>query len=114
MIFSLFLSVFWVIFLLFIWFKTDAIEKYSSLFFLNRFTKVDKFIEYKKINPIVEYLPFLRTTYKNFFVNLITCVPCFNFWIVLLLVVIYKILALYPIVYLLSYIIFKLLNKYVF
>ena len=114
MLVSIILSISWVILILFIWFKTDAFEKYSSLFRVKKLFKVDKFLEYKKINPVAEYIPYLRINYKNFFVSLVTCTPCLNFWLVLLITLINKILFLYPVVYLLSYIIYKLLNKYVF
>jgi hypothetical protein len=107
-------SIFLSLFILFIWFKTDAFEKYCKLFRITRLTKIDNFNEYKKINPVAEYLNFLRINYKNFVISLLTCVPCFNFWIVLSVTIIYKTILFYPVVYLSTYILYKILNKYVF
>lgn len=108
------LTIFWSVFILFIWFKTDAFEKYCKLLRIDKLVKLDKYVEYKKINPIADYLPFLRSNYKNFFVNLITCVPCFNFWLILFFSALFQTIVFFPISYIITYTIQKLLNKYVY
>lgn len=111
---SLIMSIFWINFIIFIWFKTDFIVSYSKLFKLNKLFKVDKFEEYKNINPTADYLNFLRINHKGFFIKLISCVPCLMVWISLFVLLIYNVLLFYPMVYVLSYTVYKILNKYVY
>lgn len=114
MVVNFILSIFWINLFLFIWFKTDAFISYCKLFRLSRVFKIDDFENYKMLNPVADYLSFIRINYKNFFIKIITCVPCFLFWICVFILIIYKLIVLFPIVYLLSYSIYQLLNKYVY
>ena len=50
------LEIFWVIFLLFIWFKTDAFIQYAKLFKISKITKVDLWETYRLSNPKITYL----------------------------------------------------------
>ena len=107
------LEIFWVIFLLFIWFKTDAFIQYAKLFKISKITKVDFWETYRLSNPKITYLDYISIKHRNFFTKLITCKPCLTFWIVLTISLIFNSMYLFPIIYMLSYIIYKLIEKYV-
>jgi len=107
------LEIFWVIFLLFIWFKTDAFIQYSKLFKIGKITKVDLWETYRLSNPKITYLEYISIKHRNFFTKLITCKPCLTFWIVLIISLIFNSTYLFKIIYMLSYIIYKLIEKYV-
>ena len=53
------LEIFWVIFLLFIWFKTDAFIQYAKLFKISKITKVDLCETYRLSNPKITYLEYI-------------------------------------------------------
>jgi hypothetical protein len=109
------LLVFWINFILFIWFETDAIVEYSKLFRLQKFFKVDKFENYKKeFNPSINYHSYIRQKHETFITKLITCVPCFNFWIVILICLVFNKFIFFPVLFLSSYLIHKILKKYIY
>ena len=105
------LDIFWSIFILFMWFDTDAFIEYSKIFKLHRIFKVDKFLEYKELNPKASYLTYIRKNYNNFLTRLVTCPSCIAFWIVLFICIISNSLIFYPIVYITSFSIYMLLKK---
>ena len=107
-------QIFWINFLLFIWFDTDSFVEYFRLLKLNKLFKIDKFDEYKMQNPKISYLSFIRQKYSNFYTRLITCPPCINFWIVFVLCIIYNNIIFFPIIYVISYVIYMLLKKNVY
>lgn len=104
-------GVFWSLFILFIWFETDALLEYSKLIGLSKLFKVNYFTKYLELNPKASYFSFLRKYYNNFFVRLITCPPCLTFWVVFIICSIYKNYLEYPIIYLISYIVYIFLKK---
>ena len=55
-------QIFYVIFLLFIWFNTDAFISYSKLFRLSKLFKINSWEEYRMINPKMEYFLILELT----------------------------------------------------
>ena len=85
------IQILWINFILFIWFETDGFIQYSKLFRLGKLFKINEFLEYKEDkNPKMNYLSYIRQKHNNFFTKLITCVPCYNFWIVLLVVILFN------------------------
>jgi hypothetical protein len=104
-------QIFYVIFLLFIWFNTDAFISYSKLFRLSKVFKIHKWEEYRMINPKIEYFSYIRNKHTNFLTKLITCKPCLAFWIVLVSCIIFNNIIYYPIIYMLSYSIYTLLCR---
>ena len=109
------IQILWINFILFIWFETDGFIQYSKLFRLGKLFKINEFLEYKEDkNPKMNYLSYIRQKHNNFFTKLITCVPCYNFWIVLLVVILINSIYLYPLIYLTSYSLYKILKKYVY
>lgn len=105
------IEVFTAIFLLTIWFKTDAFVQYISLLKLDRFFKVRDFIEYKKINSDIDYSTYLLLKHNNFFTKLISCPFCINFWLVLGLSLLFNTIIYLPIVYVLSINVYLLLER---
>jgi hypothetical protein len=104
-------QIFWINLFLFIWFNTDAFLSYCKLFKIDSF-KIKEFNEYSIENPKSDYLSFLRIKHFCFIVDLITCKPCLCFWISLIFT--FCNILNFPIVYLISYILYKILNKYVY
>jgi len=88
--------------ILLVWFKTEAIVEYSKLFKITRFFRVDKYLEYKKINPDINYISYLTIKNPNFFTKLITCPYCLNFWISLISCILYENILLLPLIYIAS------------
>lgn len=105
MMIVIFKEVFWCIFLMFIWFRTDAFPNYFS----NRWTK--HYFEYKNINPEISFPNFLVLKYPNFWTKLVSCQPCFLVWILIFISFIFD-FSNFPIVYILSYFMFRLFVKY--
>lgn len=107
-------QIFWINLIMFIWFNTDAFISYSSVIPFKKFFKIKGFLEYSKINPKADYTSWLRINEPGFIYQLITCKPCFGFWITLIVCLIYSNLVIFPILYLTSYVIYKISNKYVY
>jgi hypothetical protein len=107
-------QIFWVNFLLFIWFNTDAFIDYSSAFGLGSILKIKKFKEYKESDPRSDYLNFIRIKYPNFITKLISCKPCICFWFVLSISLFFNSILYFAPIYLVSYILYRLLDKYIY
>lgn len=107
------IQIFWVVFILFIWFNTDAFIQYGKLLKLDKLTKIDLWESYRLTNPKITYLEYLSIKHRGFFTKLITCKPCLNFWITLIICLLFDSLIELPVIYMLSYITHKLIEKYV-
>jgi len=96
-------------FVLTIWFQTNAFAEY--LFFL---PVVKKYNLAKKLNVATTFLNFLSINYDSFFVRLISCPYCVNFWINLFLsyFIGWKFFGLLYILSILQYKIIVILSKY--
>jgi hypothetical protein len=105
-------QIFWSLFFLTIWFKTEAFIEYSKLFRLDGIFKIDNYELYKKINHSIQYLDFLSLKYPNFLTKLISCPFCINFWICIGLS--YDNLLFFPIVYIASITIFNCLERTIY
>ncbi len=106
-------QIFWVVLILFIWFSTDAFIQYSKVLKLSKYFRIEEWESYRISNPKIGYLDYLVLKHKSFFTKLISCKPCFNFWITLTICLIFGTLVYYPVIYISSYIIYKLIDKYV-
>lgn len=105
----------YIVFILFIWFNTNSFVEYSTMLGTNKIFKIDLYKEYLLINPLIKYNEYLLIKHNRFLVRLITCKPCLCFWITLLSIIISNSSFLFlPLIYLLSYITYKSLDKYVF
>jgi len=102
------ISIFYVVFLLFIWFDTTAFVDYSKLFRLNKIFLISNWEEYRTINPRIDYLSFIGTRKRNFITKLVSCKPCFTFWLSIISCLIFSKILYLPIVYILSYLIYNI------
>jgi hypothetical protein len=100
------------IMILLIWFKTDAFLEYMSLFRIKGLTKIKHFEEYKKINPTISYLNFIKIKFPNFFTKLITCPYCLSFWTALGICFLFNNILFLPLYYIGSIFVYKLLENY--
>lgn len=105
------IQIFYVVFLLYMWFETDGFIEYSKLFRLDKKFKINLWMEYRQINPKIDYLSYLRLKHNSFFIRLISCRPCLCFWIVFLTLFIFGNLFSFPLVYIMSYLIYNLVCK---
>lgn len=110
---DIFNQIIWNNLILFLYFNTDSVYNYAKLINI-KFFKIKEFEEYKLNYPKADYFSYLRIKHSNFLSKLITCKPCFLFWINLLICIFFGNLIYFAIVYLSSYISYKLLNKYVY
>jgi len=68
--------------ILLILFNTDAFVEYCRLIKpLRKLFKIDKFDEAYQNDFELNYVTYLRINHNNFFVRLITCPTCLNFWL---------------------------------
>ena len=109
----LMIQIFWVVFLLFIWFNTDAFIQYSKIIGLSRLFKINDWEDYRLESPRITYLEYLTLKNRGFFTKLISCKPCLTFWITITICLIFNSLVLFPVIYMLSYIIYKIIDRYV-
>lgn len=109
------LQIFWINFILFLWFETDGFIEYCKLFRISKIFRIDDYEIYKKeSNPGITYHSYIRQKVKSFWSKLFTCVPCLNFWLVLFFTSVFNNLYLYPVVYIISYITYKILKKNIY
>ena len=104
-------QIFYVVFLMFVWFETDAFVEYSKLFRLSSFFKIDDWEKYREINHRISYLEYLRIKHCSFFVKMLTCRQCLAFWLVLVTYSYFDGVVFFPAVYILSYLVYAVLRK---
>lgn len=97
-------SIFWSIFILFIWFKTDAFIQY---FFNLKIVK--DFESYRFVNPDISFTDFIYLKNPNFWTKLLSCQPCFLFWVLITFSFYYG-FSHFAFRYILSYTFFRLLK----
>ena len=79
--------------ILLFWYETDFVLEYGKLFRLNKFLGIDKYYEKKKFNLEMTYFLFVVTTYKGFFIRLISCEICFSTWLSIIITGIFSLLS---------------------
>jgi hypothetical protein len=100
------IQIFWVVFLMFIWFKTDAFTDYFSYL-----KSVKDWKSYKsEKNPELSYPDYIFLNNQNFRTKLLSCRHCLLFWFVILTSFYFGFFN-FPIVYILSLILFRLIEK---
>jgi hypothetical protein len=98
-------NIFWLVFILFIWFDTDAFVWWFERF---KIFKIKEYKSYKEdMDMDISYPDWLFLNNSTFLKKIISCPPCLLFWICIPFG-----LYLFPINYIMSYIIYKLINKY--
>ena len=98
--------------ILLIWFETEALLEYAKVFRLNKLFKIN---EYEKclnenLEDDVSYPDFLASEYNNFFTRLISCPICLGFWVTLC-VAFYLNIELFPVINILSMLLYFLTKK---
>ncbi len=111
-------EIFWVVLILFIWFETDAFVQYCKAFRLSKLLKINDWEEYKITTTNIGYLDYILIKHKGFFTKLVSCQPCLTFWITIIVKLFFIssfnfFVATFPITYILSYVIYKIIKKYV-
>lgn len=101
--------IFWIVFLQYIWFNTDAFIWWSKLFKLGKFLRIDDWDQYRlEVNPKIKYYEFIFQKYPNFATKLLSCKPCLILWFTIILILIFsQNLVSIPIFYLISYLVYK-------
>jgi hypothetical protein len=98
-------SIFWSVFIMFIWFKTDAFCQYFPFL-----SKVKEWNDYRIKNTDISFPNFLFLRNPNFWTKLISCQPCLLFWIVILLSFLFG-FSYFPVKWAISYFIFRVISK---
>ena len=71
--------------LLLIWFETDAIVEYGSIFTkISNLFKLKELEKKREIIPLLTYPTFLSLYYSNFIIKGLTCPICLNTWLSIL------------------------------
>jgi hypothetical protein len=101
------------VFILIVHFHTNVFfEYFSKIHFIFKLLKMDKYIEYKKMTKTeCYYLEYLITFYNNFFIRLIGCSLCLNFWITLVLCAVLSKMGSFFICYVVSVILYLIFRK---
>jgi len=109
---SIIITITWSIFILFIWFKTNAFVEYCKVLRLGKILKINNWEVYRLETTNLKYLEYISLKHKNFITSLISCVDCILVWIVLINSIIFDTIYYYPITYIISYFLYKIIKKY--
>lgn len=101
-------------FFLLVWFHTEAFVEYIKVFKLGHLFRVNKYLEYKNVNPSITYIEFLTIKNPNFFTKLFSCGYCLSFWLTLLSCLLFNNLILFFIIYMISIVIYNILRRYIY
>jgi cytosine/uracil/thiamine/allantoin permease len=108
------ISVFWVVFLMLIWFESDAFVRYTDLLGIDEAFYLHEYHVHKdqSLEPL-DYLDFIRQhDQKSFWVALFSCQTCLSFWGSLLVSCIVTSAYFLPVVYVLSLCLYLFIKKY--
>lgn len=95
-----------------IWFNSDFIIEYGTVFGLSKFFKIQEYKEKQREIPIpLAYPLFLKMKYDNFFIKLITCPICLSVWLSAILGAYFLSWSFIPVICILSLIIYGLIRK---
>ncbi len=75
--------IFLFVFVLIIWFNTEAFVEYCHVLKLKWF-KVQDYLNAKESDFTLTYHSYLLQKHNSFFIRLITCPFCLNFWLILI------------------------------
>ena len=101
--------IFLISLILLIWFKTEAILEYGSLIGLSKFLKCKEFQEKKvTVEYPLTYPRFLRMSYDNFFIRMVTCPICICVWLSIVFSIVYGCLLVFPFICILSLMLYSI------
>lgn len=96
-----------------VWFHTEAFIEYCHLFGIKRLFKIDEFERSQENDFSLEYLPWIKQTYPNFLTKLVTCPWCIGFWFTVLSSWIFSTFYIFPVIYVITVVIYLLIvNKF--
>ena len=104
---------------LLVWFKTDALIEWGSIFGLSKILKADEFYKFKMeqlLEPIcspndITYSTFLKLKYNCFLTRLLSCPWCLSVWLSIVAgVIIFNPIAI-PMMYIISLLIYGTIVK---
>lgn len=97
-------------FLLILWFNTEVFVEYFK--FTKNIFKIKEYISDKPNDFSLTYHSFLLKKYNCFFVRLITCPLCFNFWLTFFFTFIFNFqFTLIPVIYIISLLLYFIFTK---
>lgn len=106
-------SIFIGVIFLIVWFHTEAIIEYGKLFRLSKPMKINDFETAQNIDFTLEYLPWLKSAYPNFFTKLINCPWCIGFWFSLTVSLFFYTIYIFPVIYITTLVIYlQIVNKF--
>jgi|10_taG_2_1085330.scaffolds.fasta_scaffold09256_1 hypothetical protein len=73
-------SVFFIVTVMVVWFKTNAFVEYVSFFHINKFFYIDDYRKKSDEDPLVDYPMYLLVHRTSFFTKLISCPICLSIW----------------------------------
>lgn len=97
--------------ILIIWFRTDAFLEYCRLFKLNFISNYKDYDEKRHNDVSLTYHSYLRQYHNTFFIRLITCPICINFWIAALISPLLSNIMLFPVIFINSLILFTIVDR---
>jgi len=98
---------------LIVWFHTEAFVEYCNILRIKRFFKIDEFEKAQENDFSLEYLPWIKQTYPNFFTKLINCPWCIGFWFTVISSWIFSTFYIFPVIYVCTIVIYLLIvNKF--
>ena len=103
-----------VVFVMIIWFKTDAFSEYCKLFGLNfllfNYDKTDEQLTFPQYLYTKRHV-LTKCKYYLFYIKLITCPFCLSFWICLASAMMYNTILTVPLLYVTSLLVYLIFTK---
>lgn len=107
-------SIFIGVTFLIVWFHTEAFIEYGKLFKLSKILKINEFETAYNKDFTLEYLPWLKSSYPNFFTKLINCPWCIGFWFTLTVSLFLYTIYIFPVIYVTTLVIYLQIVKQFF
>jgi hypothetical protein len=99
------------LFLLIVWFNTDAFIEYLKYIpYFKKYLKIDEYFKFRLCQDL-SYPNFLVIKYNNFFTKLISCPKCLNFWFCLIFLCLYSMKVNLFFVYFTSILLYNIYSK---
>lgn len=107
-------TVFTGIGLLIVWFHTEAFIEYSKLLKISSLFKINEFEKAYDTDYTLEYLTWLKLKYPTFLTKLITCPWCIGFWVSIICALFFNTFYIFPVVYVITIIMYLTIVKIFF
>lgn len=95
-----------------VWFNSDFIVEYGKLFGLRKLLRLREYKEKQRETPVpLAYPLFLKMTYDNFFIKLISCPVCLSVWLSIVFGLIFHIWTFIPVICVMSLTLYGIIRK---